>query len=1036
MDGSQQADTILPLAGDDRVRGLEGSDRIDGDAGNDFLNGNQDNDTVLGGEGNDSLRGGKQDDGVFGGDGDDSLLGDLGNDTLDGNAGSDRLFGGNGSPLPIGAIGERDSLVGGEGNDFLQGNEGRDTLRGGGGRDTIRGGKDDDFMEGGDGRDRILGDLGADTLVGGGGADTFVIGRRSNVPGFRSTGGPNLADADVVLDFVSGGDTIELIGGLTVGELNVFQGSGDRAGDTILQDRITGEFLAILVGIDRDSVGTDGNNRLTFAPTAPAPVPAPAPAPSPTPTPANVPPVANDDTSGTSVGNAVTLNLTANDTDSDGAIVPGSVAIATGPSNGSVTNNGDGTVTYTPNALFVGTDTFAYTVGDDGGATSNIATATVSVLAGPSFSIDSATITETDAGTTNATFTVTLSAVQAGTVTVDFATAASTAIAGADYSTTSGTLTFPSGTTAQTVTVPIQGDLLDEDNEQFLADLSNPTAGIAIAIAQGVGTIVDNDPLPDLTVNDVTLPQPATGTANATFSVSLSAASGRTVTVDFATADGTAIAPGDYTAASGTLTFPAGTTTQTIAIEVQSPASPAPATNGEIRGAVWEDADSNGVREVGETGLPGVTVFLDANQNGALDGGEISVATDVNGDYAFTNLTPGDYTVVQQVPSGATQTFPQINAVSAIDFIPVADRRDLVFDPTRDLLYITTSAGNIERYNVTTNTLLSAWNVGTELNGADITPDGTSLYVAEGQTVGSEGFLLEVDLGSGSATSIPYTRVSLETGAWDVAIASDGTGFFTTQFGGSGWNPLRQFDLATNALTERNDSEGSGFGGRVRQNTHVARSADRNTLYFAESNISSGPTFTYDATIGDSEAFSVNLSNATNASISDGTGIGTIQLDPFPAQANTSASLSNSIARASRDGSFTAVEVFPENIRIFDSDLNLVDTLTGFDGGFGFDPARDILYAIDTDADEIVAHDLETRNELYRFAVGENISGAGSGISSNFGSGNFAFTPDGDLMFLSTPTGVRVYDLPDLGNHGVVLGSGQTLSGIDFGNFI
>ena len=52
----------------------------------------------------------------------------------------------------------------------------------------------------------------------------------------------------------------------------------------------------------------------------------------------------------------------------------------------------------------------------------------------------------------------------------------------------------------------------------------------------------------------------------ATFTVTLSPAASQTVTVNYATADGTAKAPGDYTARTGTLTFLAGQTTKTLSV--------------------------------------------------------------------------------------------------------------------------------------------------------------------------------------------------------------------------------------------------------------------------------------------------------------------------------------------------------------------------------------------------------------------------------------------------------------------------------------
>ena len=78
-----------------------------------------------------------------------------------------------------------------------------------------------------------------------------------------------------------------------------------------------------------------------------------------------------------------------------------------------------------------------------------------------------------------------------------------------------------------------------------LADPVNAT----IADGQGIGTITDDDNPPAISIGDVTVAEGNSGTANAIFTVTLSAASGRTVTVDYATANGTAIAPADYAAA-------------------------------------------------------------------------------------------------------------------------------------------------------------------------------------------------------------------------------------------------------------------------------------------------------------------------------------------------------------------------------------------------------------------------------------------------------------------------------------------------------
>jgi hypothetical protein len=93
----------------------------------------------------------------------------------------------------------------------------------------------------------------------------------------------------------------------------------------------------------------------------------------------NYRPTAVNDTAATAEEAAVLINILANDTDSDGTIDPTTVTIVNAPDNGSAVVNAGGTVTYTPNNNYFGTDTFQYTVRDDGGATSNSATVTVTV---------------------------------------------------------------------------------------------------------------------------------------------------------------------------------------------------------------------------------------------------------------------------------------------------------------------------------------------------------------------------------------------------------------------------------------------------------------------------------------------------------------------------------------------------------------------------------------------------------------------------------------------------------------------------------
>src|SRR5207247_4139798 len=128
------------------------------------------------------------------------------------------------------------------------------------------------------------------------------------------------------------------------------------------------------------------------------------------------------------------------------------------------------------------------------------------------------------------------------------------ATAGSYYVSTSGTLTFAAGETSKTVTVVVNGDTTKEANETFNVNLTSPT-NATIADSQGVGTILNDDGVPTVSINDVTVTEPNSGTTSAVFTVTLSNASDQSITVNYTTVDGTALAGSDYVAASGTLTF-------------------------------------------------------------------------------------------------------------------------------------------------------------------------------------------------------------------------------------------------------------------------------------------------------------------------------------------------------------------------------------------------------------------------------------------------------------------------------------------------
>lgn len=176
------------------------------------------------------------------------------------------------------------------------------------------------------------------------------------------------------------------------------------------------------------------------------------------------------------------------------------------------------------------------------------------------------TMMEGNRGTTDAVFTVSLSAPSSEIVTVDYTTADGTALVGSDYLTANGTLSFSPGETSQTLSIPVVGNRRAELDETFLVNLSNPT-NATLTNDQAIGTI-QNDDAAMLRVRHVALREGSSGTKNAVFTVSLSGPVSQTVMVDYATADGSAIAGQDYTATSGQLTFSPGQTEQTLNVAI------------------------------------------------------------------------------------------------------------------------------------------------------------------------------------------------------------------------------------------------------------------------------------------------------------------------------------------------------------------------------------------------------------------------------------------------------------------------------------
>ena len=229
--------------------------------------------------------------------------------------------------------------------------------------------------------------------------------------------------------------------------------------------------------------------------------------------------------------------------------------------------NGDTAAGMSPTHTYSVTGTYTAIVTATnmaGSAAAVTATTTVTVVAIPevAFSMAAYSITE---GLT-ATITATLQSPAPVTVTVDYVTGDGTATAGADYTAAAGPLAFAPGVTARAFTVATFADALNELDETVVLTLSNPGPVAVLGVPSVVTlTIMDDDPTPTLSVNDVVTGE---GAGGLTFTVSLSAVSALDVAVDYATSDNMATAGADYVAAAGRVTIVAGSTLAWLPVSV------------------------------------------------------------------------------------------------------------------------------------------------------------------------------------------------------------------------------------------------------------------------------------------------------------------------------------------------------------------------------------------------------------------------------------------------------------------------------------
>ena len=319
----------------------------------------------------------------------------------------------------------------------------------------------------------------------------------------------------------------------------------------------------------------------------------------------------------------------------------------------------------------------------------------------PAFSVAGGAGAEGDA----VEFSVTLAGSSSRSATVSYATSDGTAVAVDDYVAASGTLTFAPGESDRTLTVRLKDDDRDEPTETFAMTLSSPT-NATMDTATADGTVIDNDGAPQLSIAGA-----AGGEGDVVdFVVTLAGSTEQTVTVSYATKDGTAVADEDYPASEGVLTFAPGESSRTVSVMLGDDAVHEPTETFTVTLSSPENADIAVASAVGRIAdddrLPTLSVVSGAGREGAV--AEFVVTLAGSGSepatvgYATTDGTAvagADYLATEGAltfaPGGAAMTVPVTLLVDGVD------EPDETFvlqlrSPTNATLAVGDAAGTIE----------------------------------------------------------------------------------------------------------------------------------------------------------------------------------------------------------------------------------------------------------------------------------------------------------------------------------------------------
>ena len=369
----------------------------------------------------------------------------------------------------------------------------------------------------------------------------------------------------------------------------------------------------------------------------------------------------------------------------------------------------------------------------------------------PTLSFSSATYSAGEADGT-ATITVNLSPAASGTVTVNYATSNGSATAGSDYTAASGTLTFVASDVQETFTIPITNDTDVEPSETVSIALSSPSANAALGTPNTATLTINDNDVPEVAFSSATYSIAEDGSGSATITVNLSEAGYSTITVGYATSNGSATAGSDYTAASGTLTFTAGDTQETFTVPITNDSdvegsetvslalsSPVGATLG---------AQNTATLTINDDDVPSIT-FSSAAYSVAEDGGSATITVNLSA------VASGTVTVNYATSNGSATAGSDYTATSGtLTFNPGDTTENFTVSITND-----GAAEGDETINLTLSSATGPASIGgtnpatLTINDDDVPPIGFSSATYTGAE-GSGPVIITVNMGSPSGATV------------------------------------------------------------------------------------------------------------------------------------------------------------------------------------------------------------------------------------------------------------------------------------------